>query len=140
MNSGENGKGVASRWYAKTLAHRIARIHQFRGQIEFADGDGFPLIDKHAADPNAAFFIDPPYTASTKRAGRRLYNHNEIDHDALFDAMAGIRGKFLMTYDDDDRIERMALAREFKIDRVAMKNTHHNRMVELLITSPRNQT
>ena len=139
MKSGENGKGVASRWYAKTLAHRIAQIHRFRDRIEFIDGDGFALIDRYASDSNAAFFIDPPYTASTKRAGRRLYNHNQIDHNALFDAMAGISGKFLMTYDDDDRIERMALAKGFGVDRVAMKNTHHNHMVELLVTSPLNQ-
>ena len=136
MKNGENGKGVSSRWYPQTLAKRIAHISSFRDRIEFVEGDGFGLIEKYQSDPGAAFFIDPPYTASTKRAGKRLYNHNVIDHDALFDAMSGIQGSFLMTYDEDDRIVAMAQARGFLIDRVAMKNTHHNQMVELLIMPP----
>ena len=139
MKNGENGKGVASRWYPETLADRIARIQKYRHRIEFVEGDGFDLIERHKCDPDAVFFIDPPYTASTKRAGRRLYTHNVIDHDALFDAMAAIQGKFLMTYDADVRIEAMAAARGFNIERVAMKNTHHNQMVEFLITSSINQ-
>ena len=138
MKDGENGKGVASRWYPQTLADRIARIKRFRHQINFIEGDGFDLIARYRCDPDAIFFIDPPYTASTKRAGRRLYIHNVIDHDALFDAMADVRGGFLMTYDADARIEQMAASRGFTVDRVAMKNTHHNRLVELLITSPLN--
>ena len=139
MKDGENGRGVSSRWYAQTLVKRIARINGHKGNIEFIEGDGFSLIEQYRSDPVAVFFIDPPYTASTKRAGKRLYNHNVIDHDALFDAMVGIRGDFLMTYDEDDRIVAMARAREFSIDRVAMKNTHHNRMVELLIMPPAHQ-
>ena len=136
MKSGENGKGVASRWYPETLAGRIAQIQKYRHRIEFVEGDGFEVIEAYRYDHEAVFFIDPPYTASTKRAGRRLYTHNVIDHDALFDTMAAIQGKFLMTYDADPRIEAMAVERGFRIEQVAMKNTHHNQMVEILITSP----
>ncbi len=139
MKNGENGKGVASRWYPKTLADRIARIQQYRDRIKFVEGDGFDLIQRYKYDHDVVFFIDPPYTASTKRAGRRLYTHNVIDHDALFDAMAAIHGKFLTTYDADPRIEAMATARGFTVERVAMKNTHHNQMVEFLITHSANQ-
>ena len=99
--------------------------------------DGFNLIRRYRSDRQAVFFVDPPYTASTKRAGRRLYNHNEIDHDELFDLMTTVEGRFLMTYDQDDRIEKMAAARGFIVDRVAMKSTHHANMIELLISGPR---
>ena len=136
MNNGEKGKGVASRWYPDTLVTRISRIHNFREQIEFVEGDGFGLISDYRQNPEAAFFVDPPYTASTKRAGKRLYRHNAVDHNALFDLMVAVEGQFLMTYDEDNQIVSMAQNRGFIIDRVAMKNTHHNQMTELLITGP----
>ena len=133
MKTGENRRGVASRWYPRTLAERIARIHANRDRIAFFHEDGFDLIRRFRSEPQAVFFVDPPYTASTKRAGRRLYTHNVIDHEGLFDLMATVKGQFLMTYDQDDRIEAMAAARGFHVERVAMKNTHHAQMVELLI-------
>ena len=136
MKNGENHKGVASRWYPDTLVTRISCIQDCRDGIEFIEGDGFKLIESYRHDPDAVFFIDPPYTASTKRAGRRLYRHNAVDHDSLFELMATVEGQFLMTYDEDERIVSMASQMGFIIDRVAMKNTHHNQMVELLITGP----
>ncbi len=137
MKTGENHRGVASRWYPQTLVERIRRIHANRERITFLYEDGFNLIRRYRSDRQAVFFVDPPYTASTKRAGRRLYNHNEIDHDELFDLMTTVEGRFLMTYDQDDRIEKMAAARGFIVDRVAMKSTHHANMIELLISGPR---
>ena len=136
MKSGENGKGVASRWYPQTLANRIEYIYAHCERLTFLHEDGFNLIERYRNCANAAFFIDPPYTASTKRAGLRLYNHNTIDHERLFDLMSTVEGPFMMTYDQDYRVEEMAVERGFTVSRVAMKNTHHRQMVELLITQP----
>ena len=136
MKTGENRKGVASRWYPQTLANRIKYIYAHRAKITFLHEDGFNLIAQYMSHASAAFFVDPPYTASTKRAGLRLYNHNTIDHERLFDLMAAVRGPFMMTYDQDSRVEAMARERDFAITRVAMKNTHHRQMVELLISQP----
>ena len=136
MKTGENNRGIASRWYPQTLANRIALIHANSERLSFLHEDGFDLVRRYRSDPGAVFFIDPPYTASTKRAGLRLYNHNSIDHVKLFDLMATVKGPFLMTYDQDSWVEDMAAARGFKVDPVAMKNTHHRQMVELLVTGP----
>ena len=136
MKSGENGKGVASRWYPQTIAKRIKYIHAHRERLTFLREDGFNLIERYSNCANVAFFIDPPYTASTKRAGLRLYNHNTIDHERLFGLMATVRGPFMMTYDQDPLVEGMAQERGFHIERIGMKNTHHRKMVELLITRP----
>ncbi len=78
-------------------------------------------------------FIDPPYTAGGKRAGRRLYTHNDLDHEALFCRVSELAGDFLMTYDNVSEIR--ALARDYNFDTqpIAMKNTHHAAMSELLI-------
>ena len=57
----------------------------------------------------AVFFTDPPYTASTKRAGRRLYRHNTVDHNALFELMAEQSGQFFNDLRwSDERIVSMA--------------------------------
>lgn len=133
IKHGENGKGLRSRWYPKTLADRINAIGAIRDRFTIVEGDGIEQIHKHHRNPKAVFFIDPPYTADGKKAGKRLYLHNELDHIALFDATKIVKGDFLMTYDDAEGVRRMAQDRGFELELVAMKNTHHAKMTELLI-------
>ena len=135
MNRGENGNGIASRWYAKTIAERIRAISSFASRFEFVEGDGIELIGSTQDNAEAAYFIDPPYTVAGKRAGTRLYNFNEIDHESLFDHTAMVQGPFMMTYDENLDVIEMATNRHFHLAKVAMKNTHHAIMYELLITS-----
>ena len=135
MKQGENGNGIASRWYPKTLAKRIRAIGKYASRLDIFPGDGVTLVELCKGDGAAAFFIDPPYTAAGKRAGRRLYTYNEIDHDDLFERMSRVRGQFMMTYDESPDIIQMAHRWGFHLARVPMKNTHHAVMYELLITS-----
>jgi DNA adenine methylase len=135
VKNGENGKGVASRWYPETLARRIRDIIHFRERISFVNGDGIQLIRKFARRKTAAFFIDPPYTASGKRAGRRLYSCSELDHDELLRRAASVSGSALMTYDDTSEITNSALRHGLSIEYVPMKNTHHAVVCELAISN-----
>ncbi len=135
MKRGENGNGISSRWYPKTLASRIRAIGGYASRLDILHGDGMSLVELCKDDGAAAFFIDPPYTAAGKRAGRRLYTYNEIDHEDLFKRMSSVRGAFMMTYDESPDIIKMARDQGFHIAKVAMKNTHHTVMYELLITS-----
>jgi len=48
--------------------------------------------------------------------------------------MASVRGNFMMTYDHASEVVSMAKVRRFNIGLVPMKNTHHARMFELIIT------
>jgi DNA adenine methylase len=134
---GENGKGLRSRWYPTTIRRRILDIAEIRHRITFIEGDGLEAgahwARRHAADPTAVFFIDPPYTASTKRAGSRLYLYSEIDHAELFRIANAFAGDFLMTYDDAGELHALAAAHGFDTELVAMKSTHHAEMTELLI-------
>ena len=136
VKNGENGKGLTSRWYPETLVKRIRNIHALRKKITFTQADGFDLITKFSKESSAAFFIDPPYTAGGKSAGRRLYRFNDIDHNALFDKVKKMNGGFLMTYDDSTEVREMASRREMKIEEIPMKNTHHALIRELVITKP----
>jgi len=129
MKDGENGKGLLSRWYPETLARRITALSAIRQRIDFIQADGIGVMRKKARQASAVFFIDPPYTV----AGRRLYTHSEIDHELLFRVAGKLRGDFLMTYDNVEPVREMARRHGFQTAEVAMKNTHHAVMSELLI-------
>ena len=80
-----------------------------------------------------AFFIDPPYTSGGKKAGSRLYAHSELDHDELFRLCSELAGDFLMTYSNDETTQQLARKHKLAMREIAMKNTHHARMTELLV-------
>ncbi len=135
VKHGENGKGVASRWYPQTLSKRIRAIHTIRHRVSFIWGDGLNVIQQYKHRSDVVFFIDPPYTAGKgKRAGQRLYDHSELDHPYLFKLMEQVQGNFLMTYDNNQAIRSMAEQYGFHTQAIAMKNTHHAKMTELLIS------
>jgi DNA adenine methylase len=129
IKTGESGRGLMSRWYPETLARRIREINHLKDRLTFVEGDGFVLLKEHLADKDAVFFIDPPYTL----AARRLYTNWQIDHRGLFTAMRRCKGDFLMTYDNTPEIAALAAEFGFQAKPVAMKNTHHAKMTELLI-------
>ena len=134
LKAGERGKGISSRWYPETLARRIRDISGYRERLGILESDGLEVITEHQNDPKTVFFIDPPYTAgSGKRAGSRLYTHNELDHELLFSLAAGARGDILLTYDNDPSVLTLARKYKLKTKSVAMKTTHHTHLTELLI-------
>ena len=132
---GEAGKGLSSRWYPNTISRRIRDIAKHSNRIEFLRCDGLQLLTSLSASlGTAVIFVDPPYTAAGKRAGRRLYNHSDINHIGLFDFLGTSNHDFLMTYDQSAEIFELATRHSFQLRKVFMKNTHHERIWELLIT------
>jgi len=129
VKHGENGKGILSRWYPETLKRRILEIDKHRAHITFIHGDAFTVCQANEEQADALFFFDPPYV----KAGKRLYNHSQIDHLALFETASRLRGDFLMTYDDHPEICELATGYEFELRRIKMKTTHHSEKEELLI-------
>jgi DNA adenine methylase len=134
--TGENGKGLASRWYPETIAGRLQAISARADRIGFFEGNGMALLEAMlgAAGRDIAVFVDPPYTAGGKRAGRRLYTHHEIDHGRLFELLDDSAAEFLMTYDEAPEIVSLARKHGFHAVRVVMKNGHHKRIPELVVT------
>ena len=135
LKHGENGKGLKSRWYPETLSKRILAIASQRDNIQIIEGDGLQVLADNAWRSDAVFFIDPPYTApgKGKRAGKRLYTHSELDHEQLFEIVATLQSDFLMTYDNADSVRELAAQFGFQTKAIAMRNTHHAEMSELLI-------
>jgi DNA adenine methylase len=130
---GENGKGIRSRWYPATLAKRFLNLDHIAHRIDFRCGDGMEVIKEFASRPDVGYFIDPPYTAGGKKAGKRLYKHFDIDHERLFTICESVRGDFLITYDNADEVKLMARAHGFQMRLTPMTNTHHATMEELVI-------
>jgi DNA adenine methylase len=129
IKAGENGKGLHSRWYPETLQKRILAIAEIRARISFLHRDGVQVMRERANRSDVVWFIDPPYTVAAKR----LYNCWEMDHEELFEVAGSLAGDFLMSYDNDERVRSLAERHGFDAREVAMKNTHHAEMTELLI-------
>jgi DNA adenine methylase len=130
LKKGENGKGISSRWYPKTLRDRILAIKSIKNIINFNTGDAFEILEQNQANKNAYFFIDPPY----KTAGKRLYTHFDIDHERLFELTAQMKGKFMLTYDDTPEIRQLADKYQLDFKTIPMKTTLHYEKNELIIS------
>ena len=130
IKNGENGKGIASRWYPKTLHDRILAIGYVKNKIDFIPGDAFKSMEQNIGNENAYFFIDPPYTV----AGKRLYTYFDIDHERLFELTSNIKGKFMLTYDDTTEIRQLADKYSLQYRTIPMKTTLHYKKNELIIS------
>ena len=129
IKTGEANRGLAARWYPETLARRIREINTQKERLVFTQGDGLALMAEHAEDQETVFYVDPPYTVAAKR----LYTCWQVDHEALFAQMQRVRGDFLMSYDNTTEVRELAARFGFAARPIAMKNTHHEEMTELLI-------
>ncbi|MDZ4808644.1 MAG: DNA adenine methylase [Bacteroidota bacterium] len=130
IKNGENGKGITSRWYPKTLHDRIIAIGFVKDKINFVTGDAFDTLKQNLNNEEAYFFIDPPYTI----AGKRLYTHFDIDHEKLFEFTAQLKGKFMLTYDDTPEIRRLADKYSLQYKTIPMKTTLHYEKNEIILS------
>jgi DNA adenine methylase len=130
IKNGENGKGITSRWYPKTLRDRILAINHVKDKINFILGDAFEVLEQNINNEKAYFFIDPPYTI----AGKRLYTYFDIDHERLFELSAQIKGKFMLTYDETPEIRQLAQKYNLQFRTIPMKTTLHYEKNEIIIS------
>jgi len=133
LKNGENGKGIRSRWYPQTLAKRFSAIRLVADRIKFRQCDGMSVMKEFSSRNDVIYFIDPPYTAGGKKAGKRLYRYSEIDHEQLFEQCESVAGDFLMTYDNAEEVKQLARKHGFQMRLIPMTNTHNTTMEELVI-------
>lgn len=81
--------------------------------------------------PKALFYCDPPYHSTEKYYDVQF---TEADHIRLRDTLAAIKGKFLLSYNDDKFVRE--LYKDFKIEAVDRQNNiAGGRFKELIITN-----
>ncbi len=134
LKYGENGKGIHSRWYPLTLAKRFINLDFVANRMDFRCEDGLKVMREFALQKDVIYFIDPPYTAGGKKAGKRLYKYCEINHEELFRICGSLEGDFVITYDDAEEVKQMARRHGFEMRLISMTNTHHAAMKELVIS------
>lgn len=130
IKKGENGKGIASRWYPETLKKRILAIDKIKEKIEFFRADAFEVCQENLERRDVVYFIDPPYLKS----GQRLYKYSEVNHETLFNIASQLQGEFLLSYDNVAEVKDMANLYQLPFQPISMKNTHHAKKAELLIS------
>jgi DNA adenine methylase len=111
----------------------LTDINQVVSRLDFRCDDGLKVMMEFADRADAVYFVDPPYTAGGKKAGKRLYKYHQIDHELLFTICSSLSGDFLMTYDEADEVKEMAYRHGFHVRLIPMKNTHHSIIGELVI-------
>ena len=130
IKNGENGKGLKSRWYPKTLKNRISAINYVKNKLSFKKTDAFEILEKEKSNKHASFFIDPPYV----KAGKRLYTHFDINHDRLFSLASELKGHYMMTYDDTEEIRELVNKYSLDFRLIPMKTTHHIKKYEIIVS------
>lgn len=141
MRSGEGGKGLTSRWYPATLSSRLGEVRELasQGTILLRDGTGEDLIREYSGhgDPgDVAAFLDPPYMATDgTSSGRRLYDHSDVDHAALFFLVQEAGADVLMTYEWSERAVEMAWDHGMYVAFCEMRGNKNTPKRELVITS-----
>ena len=129
VKTGENGRGLNSRWYPQTLARRLREIVDVRERFSFMEADGFEVIRRYMDNESAAFFVDPPYTV----ASRRLYAHWEVDHRSLFGLLANVKGDVLMTYENTREIASLASEFNFETQAITSRAAKNANLDKLLV-------
>ena len=132
--NGEDGKGLHSRWYPRTLESRIEQVRALAPRIEFIEGDGMAVLKRYKSNPKVTFFIDPPYVARNGGPGRRLYRYNSVNVESLFEILSDVAGPFFLTLHEDDSVQRLAKLYGFQVKELPMRTAHHTIKTELAIT------
>ena len=115
------------------LFWRFNEIDLYHNRLEFRKEDAFIVLEEYKEEKEAVFFIDPPYTAGGKKAGKRLYNHYDLEHEHLFHMCSELKGDFIMTYDNAPEVKELSRKYGFQTKPISMKNTHHAELTELVI-------
>jgi DNA adenine methylase len=93
--------------------------------------DALKVIKKYDS-PTTLFYLDPPYEGTTTD----LYKHPVFDYDALAKLLKRIKGKFILSINDSDKIRE--LFTDFNIQEVQVNYgffKKNNKKTELLITN-----
>jgi len=110
----------------------MTRMQDIRGRLSkvLIENQSFDkLIHTHDSE-NTLFYCDPPYHKTEKFYDTGDFVFDESQHERLRDMLTNIKGKFILSYNDDAYIRE--LYRDFHIETV-------ERMNNLAMTSGKNK-
>lgn len=106
------GKKQAGKWKLnarynkKGLIDRIKLIAQHKSQITVLNSDGVSVINEYAQNPNAFFYVDPPYF---KKAANLYLNAFDLErHQQLAQVLINhSNARWVLSYDDTKEIREL---------------------------------
>lgn len=93
---------IDARFNRLELASRIRRLGRYRNRVELHQRDGVEFLDEQLKDPEVFVYVDPPYIEKAK--GLYMDTLAWSDHERLAAALVPSAGRWLLTYDHDDRV------------------------------------
>lgn len=124
------GARTGDTWYSAKMAaqipSRLKRIQPASARLQgvaIENRDAFEVIAEHADEPDALFFIDPPYMFPEDGGGSRKYRatygpgepESPEWHERLLDLCATVRGSVVLTSGDDATYRRMCEAAGWRL-------------------------
>ncbi|TQR29373.1 DNA adenine methylase [Campylobacter sp. MIT 99-7217] len=88
----------------------------------FIENKSFEYILKNYDDENTLFYLDPPYVNTEK-----YYQNTSVfgEHELLAELLKGVRGKFMLSYNDNELIRE--LYKGFFIKELELRYTLNNK-------------
>lgn len=104
----------------KALWPKIDAISERLDRVIIENKDFEELINQYDFE-GAFFYCDPPYTSG---CGYEVTSTVNFDHGRLREVLGGIKGRFLLSYDDSEKIRE--LYKDFEIIEVERANGINN--------------
>ncbi len=108
-----SGKGL------KTTLERLSEVQERLNSVTIENKD-FENLIKVYDRPDTLFYLDPPYH-ETEKYYKNGNEFAEDDHVRLCESLKNIKGKFILSYNDDAFIRE--LYKDFNIIETTRKNT-----------------
>lgn len=106
----------------KTIYNIVSELPKYKERLKsviIENRDFEDLIKTYDRD-SALFYVDPPYVASERYYNRNYTKFNKDDHIRLNAVLKGIKGRFILSYNDCDFIRN--LYKDYNIKCVSRQN------------------
>ena len=93
----------------KTIYNIVSELPKYKERLKsviIENRDFEDLIKTYDRD-SALFYVDPPYVASERYYNRNYTKFNKDDHIRLNAVLKGIKGRFILSYNDCDFIRNL---------------------------------
>lgn len=106
----------------KTIDNIVSELPKYKERLKsvIVENRDFEDLIKTYDRESALFYVDPPYVASERYYNRNYTKFNKDDHIRLNAVLKGIKGRFILSYNDCDFIRN--LYKDYNIKCVSRQN------------------
>jgi len=85
---------TASKWLS--AIDNLPEVHARLMRVQIENADWRVVLNRYDT-PETLFYVDPPYTSASRRAGGYAHELTDEDHVALVDTLLGLRGHAVLS-------------------------------------------